>query len=275
MNLAGAFQIYGGGPGSGCHGDKCGRPKGSGEERNDKTDYMAKKTGGAKGSNAGGFYTGSDGVQRYVKFYKHSEQAWGEHLANSIYTDLGLGAPKSEVFQSQGKTAFASEIIDDNKGTLQDIKPNKELANKVLDGFAADVLTANWDAVGLWLDNILVGKEDVYRIDNGAAFWRRAQGDPKPTGLLNKITEWDGFFNPSINKEYSRLAGIAGYHSADQMGAKVKDQIEHIKEVRDAFGGWEKYIEKRAPDMPADLKRSAAEILENRTKLLLQKANSL
>lgn len=59
-----------------------------------------------------------------------------------------------------GKQAYASKIIE-NTGTVQDQKYNlksdqkKKVAESLLKGFAADVLIANWDVVGLGLDNIM------------------------------------------------------------------------------------------------------------------------
>lgn len=280
MKMAAAIALHAGGPGSGCRGDNCGRPKGSSSEKvaleklGPKIDYLAKKTGSQGGSNKGGFYKGSDGVDRYVKFYKHPEQGRGEALANNLYRDLGLGAPKSAIFEHDGAEAFASEIIPGGK-TLEDVGVTKDLANKVLDGFVADILTGNWDAVGLTYDNILVKDGEVYRLDNGAAFLTRAQGAYKPEGLLNKITEVDGFFNPNINREYSKLANKAGYKSADELGQRFVKQVASVVKLRDKHKGWDGYVTEKAPWLRGTEKLKIVEMLESRTGLLEKKARSL
>jgi hypothetical protein len=55
---------------------------------------------------------GTDGKQRYVKFYKNPTQAWDEKLTNDIYRDLKIGAPQSVIFaRDNGDEGYASEII--------------------------------------------------------------------------------------------------------------------------------------------------------------------
>lgn len=228
---------------------------------------MHEKIGGAQGSNAGGFYKGSDGVERYVKLYNNPEQAHGEALANGIYRDLGLNAPNSHVFNlPHGKEAFASDIIPGG-ATLEKTGLTKENAREVLKGFAADVLTANWDAVGLTYDNILLKNGEAHRIDNGASFMYRAQGGLKPEALLNKATEIKGFFSPGVNHEYAKLAKTAGYSSAAEIPG-LKQQVEKIVNLRDSSGGWAKYLDTKAPYLSDHERTKIAGMLDGRTKEL-------
>jgi hypothetical protein len=272
MKIVSQLDILAGGPGSGCHGDNCGRPSKDGD-----TDYLHEKLGGQKGSNPGGLYKGSDGVSRYVKFYKNPAQGRGEALANTIYNDLGIGAPKSTMFETkEGKEAFASEIIKDGTHVLAEEKDKKGYANKVLDGFVADILVSNWDVVGLGLDNILIGKNgDAYRVDSGGTFLYRAQGASKPETVLNKITEWDGFFNPNINHEFSSLMSKAGYSSADQLGSRLEKQMTRIEKLRDDSGGWSKYVADKAPYLKGSEREKITKMLDSRTQLLRERIDSL
>lgn len=228
--------------------------------------YLDTKVSGAQGTNPGGTYKGSDGVDRYVKFYNNLGQGQGESLANSIYKDLELGAPKSTVVKAGEKEAYVSNLIDGT--TLKETGTSSKDAKEVMKGFAADVLTANWDAVGSNLDNIVMKGGEAYRIDNGASFFYRAQGSLKPINTLDKITEWDKFFDASVNKHYAGLATKAGYKNADDI-PDIKTQIEKIKSLRDDHGGWDKYIAKKAPY--AQDKGPLAKMLETRTDLLLKK----
>jgi hypothetical protein len=242
--------------------------------KKEKINFTAKKLGGQAGSNPGGLYEGSDGVKRYVKFYKNMAQGKAESTANTIYNDLGVGAPKSDIFEEEGKEAFASEIIEG--GTLlKDAGLTKENARAILKGFAADVLTANWDSVGLENDNILLKDGKAYRIDNGATFTHRAMASspPKPEALLHKITEWDGLFNPSVNAEFSRVAKAAGYASPADI-PDIKTQVENIVKLRDQSGGWDKYLKSKAPYLSEKEHDQYAAMLESRTRLLMEKVKA-
>ena len=235
---------------------------------------LGTKTGGPGGSNEGGFYTGTDGVKRYVKFYKDPSQAEGEHLANNIYRDLGHGAPVSNVFEHDGKLAYASDIIHDAK-TLGEVGVTKARAQEAMKGFVADVLVGNWDAVGLSNDNMMVGPGGkIFRIDNGGSFLMRAKEGRKPADVLLKITEWDKFFD-SKNPSYSKLANAAGYSSARDMKDLILPEIQKVVALRDANGGWAGYVNKLAPHLtPAD-RASMTMMLNARTKLLEEKAVDL
>jgi hypothetical protein len=233
--------------------------------------YTETKVSGAQGTNPGGTYKGSDGIDRYVKFYNSPGQGQGESLANSIYRDLGIGAPKSSVVPSGSKEAYVSTIIPGGK-TLQQQGATAEDAKQVLKGFAADVLTANWDAVGTGLDNILMKDGQAFRIDNGAAFLYRAQGALKPSDALNQITEWDKFF--SKNPHYSGLAAKAGVTKAEDIPG-IKQQVKDIVALRDKHNGWDNYVDEKMPNIKATDGNKIVSMLEVRTKLLQDKVKDM
>lgn len=233
-------------------------------------DFLAKKVGDASGSNPGGIYQGSDGVKRYVKFYTDPAQAAGEHLANSLYRDLGLAGPESTIFLHEGKLAYASEILPGMKTLGSKLSP--ELAKKALEGFSADVLMANWDAAGLTLDNMLVNsKGRIVRIDNGAAFLTRAKGARKPLSTLGNVTEWESFFSAAKNPGYAKLATEAGVTSATDLAASIKRGVTKIKKVRDEAGGWRAYVEAHSQGLSVADREQIIGMLETRTTFLEQK----
>ena len=240
----------------------------------DASIILDKKIGYAKGSNPGGFYIGSDGQKRYVKFYKNPSQGKSEHLANNIYKDLGIGSPISHLFDSDGKEAFASDIIE---GKLLNETPlTPQLAKKILGGFAADVLTSNWDVVGLEHDNILVDKAgNPYRIDNGGTFTFRAMGGAKPQPLLNQIPEFKGFSDHHVNSEYAQLFDKLGYHDVTDMGQSFIKQVQDIVKLRKKVGSWEKYIQKTVPSFSPQEQKTIAKMLESRMKLMIEKAREM
>jgi hypothetical protein len=231
------------------------------------------------GSNPGGVYKGSDGIERYVKFYDDPTQAAGEHLANKIYEKLGLGALKSTLFEHDGKTAYASEMVSGATQIKNKLsgKGSMKVAEKALDGFAADVLLANWDAVGMSMDNLIVTPSNrVMRVDNGGALLSRARAGRKSQAALNNpAAEWEGFFNPTVNPAYANVAKAAGVFEAGDMADRVIKSINKIEKLAKQKGGWGKFVDEHAPGMnPAD-RDQVVEMLTTRTSFLRNKRDEL
>lgn len=230
-------------------------------------DVMQQQLAGPGGSNEGGVYLGADGKKRYVKLYTDASQAPGENLANRIYADLGLGKVKSVVFEHSGRLSYASEMLDDIE-TLGKAGLTKELASQALDGFVGDLITGNWDAVGMTLDNMVVKNGKLLRIDNGGTFLMRAKAGRKNPALLTQLTEWDAFFNPNINPAYSKLAQAAGIDSAADMLPRIKQQLKALEQLASDAGGWSKYVSKHAEQLTAEDAQAIVNMLEMRTKLI-------
>jgi SPP1 gp7 family putative phage head morphogenesis protein len=234
-------------------------------------DIMAEQLEGPGGSNPGGVYLGSDGKKRYVKLYSDPAQSAGEHLANRLYADLGMGKVRSQLFEHQGKLAYASEFIE-GASPLGQVELTPAIARKAMDGLVGDLVTANWDAVGMDLDNLVLTKSgQVIRIDNGGTFLSRAQAGRKPISALEGLSEWDGFFDPNINPSYAKLAQIAGVSGPVDLAPVLKSKLRDLKKIASDAGGWEKYVAKRAPSLPADDAAQIAKMIESRTRLIGEK----
>lgn len=231
------------------------------------------------GSNGARLYVGKDGVARVVKKYKSAAHAEGEKLANRLYRDLELGAPKTETFTHNG-APHVTTLFAPNFKTAKAQGLSKDLADRVLDGFAADVLTANWDSVGLELDNVGTLKSGkVMRIDNGGAFLTRAQGQPKTTMIphekLYAIDEWHTLAPGGKNFDYAKVFQAAGVKSADALGQRAVKQIEAIRELETKSGGWEKYVHQHTTGLDAQVRAQMVKMLQARSTLLYAKAASL
>lgn len=234
-----------------------------------EVDFLQTKIANASGTNAGGVYRGSDGIERYVKFYKDPTQAFGEALANNIYRDLGIAAPKSVVFTTKdGKTAFASEMIK-NTSPIGYPSVNVNVARQIMNGYAADVLVSNRDVIGLVNDNIVLSRGKVVRIDNGASFLHRAQGARKPTPDLNSIGELNYYIKSS--SQYQPIASKAGIKSPSDMGKNLNRQINVISRLRNKYGSWDRYVKTKFPKWTGTDKNRIVEMLEAR-HLKLQKS---
>jgi len=231
----------------------------------DPDNILHEKYKDAEGTNKGGFYKGADGVNRYVKFYNDPQRSIGEAFANDLYRDLGLSAPKSVLFNNEGKTAIASELLKGKE--LNAVQLTPELAREILKGFAADVLTVNWDAVGLEHDNVLVDGNKVHRIDNGGTFLMRAQekNGYKPEGILHGVGELQSLFNPSLNPAYSKIAKAAGVKSYEDI-PDFKEQVKNITSLEKKSGGWANYVKENAPKASPVYQAELTKILEARSQ---------
>ena len=197
-----------------------------------RADATVRQVGRQAGSNPGGLFEGADGVRRYVKFYDDPAQAYGEAVANRAYRELGLDAPVSDLLRDGDRiVGIASEIVD-HSGTLGALKRlPKGRSKEVLRGFSADVWMANWDAVGLELDNVVATRtawNSVARIDQGGALLMRARAGRKPLERLRQITEWGGFADTNRNPAYARVFRAAGLETADDLGRQAIRQIDAI-----------------------------------------------
>jgi hypothetical protein len=261
---------------------KYGEPYGENVTKGDQHNIVFNKVKDATGTNPGGFYTGKDGIDRYVKFYDDPAKSCGEVLANNIYHDLGIDAPESQYFNSTGPgpgntTAFASVIVPNVVGEVADVGLQPNVINGILKGFAADCLTANWDVLGVnegFMRNMVVTKDGkVVRIDNGGSFLCKGLTGRKPTNVLNNCEELTQFVqnNPSYSKVFAKI-GITHY---SQLGDKLVKQVADILKLVTDAGGWEKYVMDKIPDLNADDRNQIIKMLYERTKILMDVAKDM
>lgn len=239
---------------------------------------LAKQVGPQAGTNAGGRFLGTDGVTRYVKFYATPAQAHSEALANTLYRDLGLRAPRSGVgVTADGKTFFASEVLDVT-GTIGQTGLTPDVAREILDGFAADVLTANWDAVGTGLDNVVqLAAGGVARIDQGGSLLFRAQGGLKSAVKgygakgLKEIREFDTLFTE--NAYYRKVFTTAGL-TPDTMGQQLVQAVNRMTLLEQQAGGFAAYVEQMAPGLLLAERKQVSDMLTARLAQLRVRANA-
>ena len=132
----------------------------------------------AGGSNGARFAEAPDGTKWLVKAYRgDQDRVANELLANAVYRKLGVRVPDAGTLSFEGRAALAYPLLDGERRPWTD--PSPELA----EGFMADALLANWDVVGLEMDNVLWDAHGVpFRVDQGGTFEYRAQGSPKEFG---------------------------------------------------------------------------------------------
>lgn len=242
---------------------------------------VARRISGQMGSNIGGLFESIDGKKNYLKIYRSVGQAYSEFVANNVYRALGVRAPESVMFdpaepgQAQAGAGIANEYID---GWLLSNRCDvaKEVAEKILDGVAADILVANWDVIGLVNDNIVVENEGTpVRIDNGGSFMFRALGSLKPPAQLLAIDEWEYFsgLKKGISASTGSYLGIiiaAGYTTLDDIKPRIREQIIKINQVAKATGDFEQLVP-ALPGVDSGERTMMLCMLKERWKLLCQR----
>jgi len=232
---------------------------------------MHRQVTGPLGSNPGGTWSGSDGVARYVKEYADPAQADVEALAHRLYRDLGLDAPEALAFETAaGRRAVATEMVE-GAVVLRDAPLTRARASRVLDGFAADVLMANHDAVGTGLDNVVLTRAGrVVRIDQGGTLLFRARGTRRAEAeLLDAAATLRGLADPVRNPDYARIFEAAGT-TPEGLGWRLVRQVRAIRRLARDAGGWDAYVARAAPGLGLADRRLAARALDVRARTLQQ-----
>ena len=193
-------------------------------------EYVAGKKGGSAND---GIYKGEDGVVREIKHHNDASQSYSEAVANGIYRALGIDAPESSLVRmNNGDLAHAAETIGhQGKAGLQF---GKRQANKVLDGFAADVLLANWGVIGRHGENIVkLAGGTIARINQAGALLFKSKGKRKTSESLAWGDEWAGFVDPNKNPAYADMFLNANLPTMDAWSKKkIYAQIDKIAKLR-------------------------------------------
>lgn len=187
------------------------------------------QVGPQKGSNPGGTFEDENGQKFYVKF-RSAEHAKNEVLASMLYQAAGIPAPELKLIEKDGKVGVASRLLEGEVG-----QGNLGAITGVHEGFAADAWLANWDAVGMTSDNILVGKDGVgRRIDLGGSLLYRAQGKAKGGAFGDTVGELESLkssgTNPSGAKAFGSISEDAIAQGAERIAAIPDEKIHAIVE---------------------------------------------
>ncbi|MBI4193437.1 MAG: HD domain-containing protein, partial [Candidatus Colwellbacteria bacterium] len=173
------------------------------------------KTGEQRGSNPGGEFTvpqKSGSTRYYVKFAERGreDRLWNEQLADSLYKALGIPVPETRVVRSGVSYGHASRV-------LEEASEAQEGATGFLDGFIADAFLANWDIVRM--DNLLMSRGILYRIDNGGALLFRARGERKDA-FGGVVTELE-----TMRSSYPGLTEEAIVDQAERLKKHLSDAV--------------------------------------------------
>lgn len=174
------------------------------------------QTGGQGGSNPGGKFKDPTGQEWYCKFPGDEATAKSEVLAAKLYALAGLSGQDAILVSKGGKVGIATKWVDIKKATSAAALAKVEGARS---GFAVDAWLANWDVVGMALDNLQVGPDGkAHRVDAGGSLEYRAQGSKKPFG--SKVDEIETMRDKALNPHSAAL--FAGMTTADIVASVAK-----------------------------------------------------
>jgi 8-oxo-dGTP pyrophosphatase MutT (NUDIX family) len=166
------------------------------------------------GSSAGAVFQDASGTQWLIKSYDSELMARNEVASSKAYNALGVETPEMHLIdigtefkgsQSNG-IAVASKMMD---GLIPLNPSNPSHLAAAQKDFGAHVLLANWDAVGLGYDNLLLNPAtgNMVMIDPGGSLLMRAMGKPKGAAFGNEATEIDTLRNAQMNPTSAKVFG--------------------------------------------------------------------
>jgi len=186
-----------------------------------------------QGSNPGGIYEDKAGA-RYIVKVMDEEHAINELLASKLYKAAGVHTSDMMLVEGvnyNGKPtrALAGRWIDGLESGVSELKSAKTGPGGFIDGAGVDMWLANWDSVGLTMDNILKDTAgNLVRIDVGAAMKFRAQGQKKPFEA-GKVPELETYLN-GVNDQ---ITPILSKYSADDITRSLEKVANFTDETID------------------------------------------
>lgn len=161
-----------------------------------------------------------------------------ECAADSFYREMGVNVPDFRLYDTPKGPVKLAKYVENGKSLgnwweSASKEEREEMLKKLEPGFKADVLSGNWDVVGMAKDNILIDDNgNPWRIDNGGALKYRAQGAEK------SAENWSG--------------GMIDDLWSMRESPNNRDFFGHLQDrklISDIAGAdWSKALEKLPPD---------------------------
>lgn len=220
------------------------------------------------GSADGGVFRDQNGQLWLVKAYAKggADQARSEVLAAHLYKAAGAHAPEMQLVDLGGKwgggIGVASKWVPDVKKLDPSSDADRALAAQ---DFAADCWLANWDAVGLSYDNIVIANGAAIRIDPGGSLDYRAQGTLKGKAFGDTVGEIETLRDPKVNPQAAHVFG-------SMTAADIVQSMQKVVAVDDAT--ITSLVEKYGPGDAKQRAALAAKLIARRNDMLA-KLNAL
>ena len=165
------------------------------------------RIGPQQGSNPGGLFVHKEsGVKFYIKIPPGADNAIkvaNEVAASKLYKLAGIDVPDLRtITMDDGSKAVISKW---QEGLSRPDLTSKANRKKFQEGFGVDAWLANWDVVGLDVDNIAFKDGEAFRIDVGGSLLYRAQGGPKGKAFGDEVTELKSLLDETMNPQSAKL----------------------------------------------------------------------
>lgn len=211
-----------------------------------KLSDMTKTAPKPGGSSQGAIYTDKNGDQWVVKSYSSEAMASNEVAAARLYAMAGVAVPDMRLIDLgtayNGGLGVASKMVAGASSFNPNNPEHVALAQK---DFGAHAALANWDAVGLSFDNIVMDADGhPVMIDPGGSLLFRAQGTPKGAAFAPTVGETGTMRDPKVNPTAAKVFGpMTGTQMADsytKVLAGLQDgngnlKVEAVEMVRSMF----------------------------------------
>lgn len=217
---------------------------------------VIKRLGGSTGAE---LVEAEDGTKYVRKMGNNEGHIRSECYVDGFYRAAGADVPEFKLYDTPNGPVKLSRFFEGTQ-TLEDWwnnaskKERDMMSAELRKHYAVDILTGNWDVVGMSADNILIDKDGKpWRIDNGGALSYRAQGSQKTN------EQWgDGFVDDlwTMTGNGSRIGNNAPSNLPTYFG-KV-DVGEMAKEI--VARDWSSALDRLPPDQRAIVEKRLDEI---------------
>ena len=238
----------------------------------DPTTVFGRKEAGPQATlNIGGktgIWVGNDGVRRYVKtirqydpsasadMFNDPHSIVNEYIVNRLLKKMGVAVPEVSLVEDAGSVYLASQWVEGMKD-LDQVPINFDIARAVADNHVADLIVANFDAVGPDLKNMgIMPDGTIVRTDVGNSMFYRAGGGLKINKSIGEVDArlWEDvdpsfWWNPEIqrslggNRKYKDILELA-YSELKTKGSTLEvgnfleqytDMISRLGKASDAI----------------------------------------
>lgn len=198
-----------------------------------------------------GYLGGSTGAKLYqdpetdIKYVLKQGASPGhireEYLADLIYKTLGYATPDSHLYETSTGPVKLALYLENTRSLYEAFRSANEdekllLKSQLAQGFVLDALLANFDVIGLSMDNILVNPDGkAFRVDNGSSMRYRAMGALKNANYNPARQHW----NPSPIALWSMRDPNINHNAAlifeDISILDIKEQIDFLITHKDTI----------------------------------------
>lgn len=249
----------------------------------DPLDVLAEQESTQYGATPGGFYKGSDGVSRYVKFGTESDMRT-EMAHNAMYNAFGVKAPVSAIHKVPKEDgvlgyewALSSPRLPKQWQTISKAAVNQQVALDYVRSVPVDVIMDNTD-VALHPSNLLTDGKTTFHIDNGLADFR---GDAPASDVWEDFTnsvdmvDRDERAASRVDQPSQLINRVMQPLNLSATKSALQDGINRIDSAISEAGGLRAMVDKHYAHLPTVQRSSLAQSIQSRLDFLSNKVGAL